>query len=59
MLEAGKASLPYALTKSQEKVLAEILEEVTSGTPMLRLLQVSFSRACLLLTRRCRCLCVW
>ena len=35
-----KAVLPYTLTKSQEKVLGEILYDFTEPLPMFRLLQV-------------------
>lgn len=42
MLESGKAALPYTLTRSQEKVLLQILEDIQSPAPMMRLLQVPF-----------------
>jgi ATP-dependent DNA helicase RecG len=38
-MEKAKKSLPFALTGAQEKVLAEILSDLSSTTPMTRLLQ--------------------
>ena len=35
----GTAQLPYALTGAQQRVLAEILEDMEAPVPMLRLLQ--------------------
>ncbi len=39
LLGAFRASLPFSLTKGQEEALAQVLADLASGKPMIRLLQ--------------------
>jgi len=39
VLEGFRASLPFSFTRAQERVLAEILDDLSNGQPMSRLLQ--------------------